>query len=137
MNPIYVKTDNEKLDSVWTYNNPEVSDIGNTESSYSSEFARTIYLDCEFSGGDGEYCSGTVYSAQTERGYVSQSGFTLTSSEKVSRVLSLSGTIGISLEYPLGNISKVYTNATIVAQTNNKVVISGLRHNTHIVVVAA
>ena len=58
------------------------------------------------------------------------------SSERLTIEVARYNVIGVTIaaDNTIGTIETVYTNATIVSQSETEVYISGIRHDTHIVV---
>lgn len=120
--------------SVLTFDDPG-GDLDFLSSSY--EFADVIYLDAELVGGQSQaYCSFNICSITRSGDSAYGGGFELSAeSRKNNILLSHLGTAGIEVQLSIGTISNIYTNATVVTRESNRAVISGLRHNTYIVVV--
>ena len=128
---------------IYTFNDPDaVMNKGSYNSldfSYSSEFADTVYVDVEIASNDDLVCSIEHYIRNSTTDKIHRIVGGSTSSNHYSRILTHGAELSVSVTLNktdiYTNIAAVYTNATIVSQTETKVIVSGLRHNTHIVIV--
>ena len=102
-----------------------------------TEYDELMYIDLEIVGDCPDHCvsvEGYAYNAGGDR---RTSFYSTLGNEYRKQKLTVTSGYGIHLEAFAGfEFGEIYTNATILEQSETEVYISGLRHNTHITVVA-
>ena len=101
----------------------------------SREHDKIGYITCDFVGENPSLFHLEVTSF-THLGMIYQAAWHQLSSERLTIEVARYNVIGVTIaaDNTIGTIETVYTNATIVSQSETEVYISGIRHDTHIVV---
>ena len=102
-----------------------------------TEYDDLMYIDLEIVGDCPDHCVSVEGYAYNAGGNRRTSFYSTLGNEYRKQKLTVTSGYGIHLEAFDGfEFGEIYTNATILEQSETEVYISGLRHNTHIIVVA-
>ena len=151
-NGIYLETKDKKCDmdiallfsektfTVSQYRDLDVEHYYDAEFSTTEEFVDAVYVDIDYDGVEGLALQGDYYSLRPETGKTLEYYFGIMREPGTYRnVFSGGGTsMGIKLYFVEGSgrFSSIHTNATILSMSKEEVIITGLRHNTYILVKA-
>lgn len=127
---------------IYISNNPSrtvsvISQDGTTVEEGVDEYDDLMYIDLEIVGDCPDHCVYVEGYAYNYGGDRKTSIYSVLGNDYRKQKLSVRGGYGITIRADNGfEFGEIYTNATIVSQNENEVYISGLRHSTHITIVA-